>query len=117
MCAPFRLAFWGAAAQQAGIPNSFETADHPRDGFKTISRHERYALIRTLVAGLRELPSVWCNTKAFRLIIYDLEPPLFLHGVLMALDTELAATPAGEALAGIRAYYERVRARRLQREA
>lgn len=102
-CLEFRRAYWAAAARQAGMASRFESARLPRDILGGVSAAEREVLVRTLVAGLRELPPTWSDSEAFRTIIIDLDPPLILHGVLMALDTELSATPAGEALGRMRA--------------
>ena len=62
----------------------FNSARHLRDILEGISAAEREVLVRTLVAGLRELPPMWSDSEAFRTIIIDLDPPLFLHGVFMA---------------------------------
>jgi len=111
-CVKFRGAYWAAAARQAGIANRFETAGLPQDFFVGISAAERGRLVRTLIAGLRELPQMWSNSDAFLTIIIDLDPPLLRHGVPMALDTELHATLAGEALARMRAHSKEARAPR-----
>ena len=116
-CVEFRRAYWAAAARQAGIASRFESARLPREFFVGVSTAERDVLVRTLVAGLRELPLIWSNSDAFRTIIMDLDPPLLLHGVPMALDTELHATPAGEALSRMRAHSEEARARRDRQQA
>lgn len=116
-CVEFRRAYWAAAARQAGIASRFESARLPRDFFVGVSAVERDVLVRTLIAGLRELPPIWSNSDAFRTIIIDLDPPLILHGVPMALDTELHSTPAGEALARMRAHSEEARARRDRQQA
>ena len=106
-CLEFRRGFWAAAARQAGVAGGFESAQFPRDIFAGVSDAERELLVRTLVVGLRELPPTWCNSQAFRTIILDLYPPLLLHGVWMALDTELSGTPAGEALTRMHAHWRR----------
>ena len=74
-------------------------------------------MVKALVEGLRELPSVWIGSKALRTIILDLDPPLFQHGVSMVLDTELRGTPAGETLADMRAHDEEVSQRRERHQA
>jgi hypothetical protein len=116
-CFEFRLAYWTAAARQAGMGTGWESARHPRDFFKGLSGSEREVIVRTLVAGLRRLPSRWSDSEAFRTIIIDLDPPLILHGVPMVLDTELSGTPAGEELTRMRAHVKRVGAERERREA
>ncbi|MBT9154985.1 MAG: hypothetical protein DDT39_01675 [Firmicutes bacterium] len=107
----FRRAYWAAAARQAEMVSWFDSARLPRDLLVGISAAEREVLVRTLVAGLRELPPMWSDSEAFRTIIIDLDPPLLLHGVPMSLDTELSGTPAGKALARMRAHAEETRAR------
>ena len=109
-CLEFRQACWAAAARQAGIASRFESPRHPRDIIGGVSASERDLLVRTLVAGLRELPPVWRNSKAFRTIIMELDPPLLLHGVLIDLGAEFSASPAGEGLAHMRAHSEKERA-------
>lgn len=116
-CLEFRQAFWTAAARQAGIDASFEAARLPREILSGVSVTDREGLVRTLVAGLRELPPRWTDSEAFRTIITDLDPSLIRHGVSMALDTELSGTPAGEALARMRAHFEEVRAQRHRQRA
>lgn len=117
-CLEFRRAFWTAAAQQAGVGTArFESARHPRGFFEGVSAGEREAIVRTLVAGLRQLPQQWSDSEAFRTIIIDLYPPFIMHGVPMALATELSATPAGEGLARMEAHAESIRAERARREA
>lgn len=116
-CLEFRRAYWVAAARQAGMTSRFASARLPRGILVEVSSAEREMLVRTLVAGLRLLPRRLSDSEAFRTIIIDLDPPLILHGVPMDLDTELAGTPAGEALARMRAHAEMVRARGKQREA
>lgn len=116
-CFEFRRAYWTAAAQQAGIETTrLESAREPRDFLDGFSGAEREAIVRSLVAGLRQLSSQWRNAEAFRTIIIDLDPPLIMHGVPMVLDTELSATPAGEELAQMRAYAKWGAAERKGRE-
>jgi len=106
-CLGFRRAFWTAAARQAGVGTArLESARHPRGFFEGFSAGEREAIVRALVAGLRQLPPQWSDSKAFRTIIIDLYPPLIKHGVPMALANELSATPAGEGLARMEAHAE-----------
>lgn len=95
----------------------FESACHPRDFFEAFSRSEREVIVRTLVTGLRQLPPKWSDSEAVRTIIIDLDPPLIRHGVPLALDSELSATPAGEVLARMRSHAERISAERERREA
>ncbi len=116
-CLEFRRAYWAAAARQAEIVSPFESTRPLRDILVEISAAKREALVRTLVAGLRELPPLWSDSEAFRTIINDLDPPLILHGVPMALDIELSGTPAGEALARMRAHAEEARTRRERHDA
>jgi hypothetical protein len=111
-CLEFRRAYWAAAARQAGIAIRFKSACLPHDFFMGVSAAEREMIVRTLVAGLRELPRIWSDSEAFETIIVDLDPPLVQHGVPMALDTELSASPAGEKLARMRAHAEEANARR-----
>jgi hypothetical protein len=113
----FRRAYWIAAAQRAGIGTRFESAGHPRGFLEGLSSAEREAIVRALVAGLRSLPPSWSHSEGFRTIIIDLDPPLIRHGVLMSLDTELSATPAGEALARMRAHAQWRSTERQRREA
>jgi hypothetical protein len=114
-CLEFRRAYWAAAAERAGIADRFESARIPKDLLGEISAAEREVLVRALVAGLRELPRKWSDSEAFRTIIIDLDPPLILHGVLMSLDAELSATPAGEALTQMRSHSKEARERRERR--
>jgi len=116
-CLEFRLAFWAAAAREAGMAIRFVSARHPQDFLAGFSGTDREVIVRTLVAGLRQLPPQWSDSEAFRTIIIDLDPPMILHGVPMALDSELSGTPAGEGLARMRAHAEGVRAERERREA
>jgi hypothetical protein len=116
-CLEFRRAFWTAAARQAGIDAKFEAARLPRDVLAGVSVTDREGLVRTLVAGLGELPPRWTDSEAFRTIIIDLDPSLIRDGVPMALDTELSGTPAGEALARMRVHFKKVRAQRDQQKA
>ena len=116
-CMEFRRAYWTAAARQAGTGTGCESARHPRGLFKHFSGSEREVIVRTLVAGLRQLSPKWIDSDAFRTIIIDLDPPLVIHGVPMVLDIELSGTPAGEGLAGMRAHAERVRTERQRRVA
>ena len=117
-CLDFRRAFWTAAAQQAGVRTApIESARHPRGFFEDFSAGEREAIVRALVAGLRQMPPQWSDSEAFRTIIIDLYPPLIKHGVPMTLATELSATPAGEGLARMEAHAESIRAERTRREA
>ena len=97
--------------------SQFQSAHFPQDILARASSAEREVLVRTLVAGLRELPPVWCNSEAFRTIITDLDPPLLLHGVAIVLSTELGATSAGEALARMRAHSAEVGEARRSRQA
>jgi hypothetical protein len=97
------------------MASRFESARLPRDILGGVSVAEREVLVRTLVAGLRELPPMWSGSEAFRTIIVDLDPPLILHGVPMALDTALSGTSAGEALGRMRAHAEEARARHERR--
>lgn len=108
-CLEFRQAFWAAAARQAGMAGWFESTRHPRDILAEVSSSDREVLVRTIVASLRGLPSMWGESAALQIIIIDLDPPLIQHGVPMALDTELLGTPAGETLAQMRADTERRR--------
>lgn len=118
LCFEFRRAFWTAAARQAGVGTArLESARGPRGFFEGFSAGEREATVRALVAGLRQLPPQWSDSKAFRTIIIDLYPPLVMHGVPMALATELSGTPAGEMLARMEAHDELIRAERARREA
>src|SRR3546814_12334061 len=98
------------------MTNLFKSVRHPMDILEEVSAAEREVLVRTLVAGLRELSPMWSNSEAFRTIIIDLGHPLILHGVLMDLDTELSATPAGDALACMRARTARSRVRLARQE-
>jgi hypothetical protein len=121
MCAAmdFRRAYWAAAARQAGITGRFESARLPGEIFTGISDVERQVLVRTLVAGLRELSPTLTDSEAFRTIVVDLDPPLIRHGVPIGLDTALSGTPAGEALGRMRAHaraQDEVRERRLAYE-
>lgn len=87
----FRRAFWTVAARQAGVGTTLlKSPAHPRGFFEDFSASEREATVRALVAGLRQLPSEWGGTEAFRTIIVDLYPPLIMHGVPMDLATELS---------------------------
>ena len=113
----FRRAYWAAAARQAGIPGPFGGARFPRDLFEGVSIAEHEVLVRTMVAGLRELSAERCGSAAFRTMIIDLDPPLLRHGVPMALDTVLSGTPAGKALAGMRAHSQELIDRQKRREA
>lgn len=108
----FRRAYWAAAARQSNMASRFESARWPRDFLEGVSRAERGVLVRTLVAGLRELPPVWTDSKAFRIIIMNLYPEFIDHGLPMALDTALAGTPAAEAFGRMRAHAEEARVRR-----
>jgi hypothetical protein len=103
-CLEFRRTYWAAAARQAGIAGSFESARMPKDIFEGVSVTEHRVLVQTLIAGLRELSPMWTASEAFRVIIIDLDPPLLKHGIPMVLDKELSGTPAGEALRQMRAY-------------
>ncbi len=114
-CREFRRAFWAGAARQAGMASRFESVRHSRDILSGVSSSEREVIVRTLVAGLRELPAVWSESEALRTIIIDLDPPLIQHGVAMALDTELSGTSAGETLASVRVHNGTVRAERGRR--
>ena len=116
-CLEFRRAFWTTAARQAGIDAKFEAARLPRDILAGISVTDREGLVRALVAGLRELPPRWTDSEAFRTIIIDLDPPLIRHGVPMSLDAVLSGTPAGEALARMRAHVEELSAQRDRQKA
>lgn len=117
-CLEFRRALWTAAARQAGVGTArIESARHPRGFFEDFSAGEREAIVRSLVAGLRQLSPHWIDSEAFRTIIIDLYPPLIKHGVPIALGTELSATPAGQGLARMEAHAESIRAERARREA
>lgn len=116
-CLEFRLAYWDAAAKQAGLANQFKSARHPRDILAGVTSAEREALVRALVAGLRNLPGVWTNSKAFRTIVIDLDPPLILHGVPLVLAAELSGTPAGETLARMHEIASEARAQGERRRA
>ena len=113
----FRRAFWSAAAQQAGIDIQAESARYPRDILSKVSDAEREQIVKTLIAGLRELPPEWSRSEAFRTIILDLDPPFLQHGFLISLDHELSETPAGEGIARMRAHAEQVAERQRQRQA
>lgn len=116
-CLEFRHAYWAAAARQAGIFTRVEPARHPRDLLAVFSSTEREVVVRTLVAGLRQLPPRWCSSEPFRTIIIDLDPPLILHGLPIAIDADLADTPAGEGLAKMRAHAKRLSEERERHEA
>ncbi len=113
----FRLAYWREAAQQAGMDIQINHAHHPRDFFAAFTTVEREVIVRTLVAGLRQLPPRWCHSDAFQTIIIDLDPPFIRHGVPITLDSELRATPAGEELTRMRAHTSRLSEERARREA
>lgn len=113
----FRHAIWTAAARQAGIEISDDTPRHPREILNQVSHSEREAIVQTLVAGLRELSPIWSNSQALQTIILDLDPPLLMHGIPISLDRELSKTPAGDAVARMRAHAEVVAERQRQREA
>ncbi len=117
-CLEFRRAYWTAATHQAGIGTTqLASARRPRDFLEGFSGAEREAIVRSLVAGLRQLTPQWSDSEAFRTIIIDLDPPFIKHGVPMDLGTELSATPAGEGLARMRTQAERIRVERKRREA
>lgn len=117
-CLEFRRAFWAAAAGQAGIEVGVDdVAHHPYDSLAAVSTGDRVAILGIIVAAMRALPPRWTQSEAFRTIIIDLDRLLMRHGVPMALEPELSGTPAGEALARMRAHSEEVRARRVQQEA
>jgi hypothetical protein len=118
-CLKFRQAYWSAAVRRAGIAGNFDSARTPSDFLADVSNAERHAVVQTLVAGLRELSPMWAESEAFRVIVIDLEPPFFRHGVPMILDEALSGSPAADALRRMRAHDAEVRAqyeRRLANE-
>lgn len=106
----FRRSVWAAAARQSDIDARVDTAEIPRDLLAGVSSTDREDLVRTLVAGLRELPPSWTPSYAFSTIVGDLDH-LTRYDVPLVLDTELSGTPAGDALARMRADIEENRAR------
>lgn len=116
-CLEFRHAYWTGAVQQAGMSARIESPRHPRDLLAAFSSAEREVIVRTLVAGLRQLPPRWCHSEGFRAIIIDLDPPLIQLGVPMVLDTELYDTPAAEGLARMRAHASKLSEERRRNEA
>lgn len=107
----FRRAFWAAAAREGNINAKFDMARVPRDLLAAVLSTDRELLVQSLVTGLRELPTVWTHYSAFRMIISDLDV-LTRYYVPMMIDIELSGTPAGEAVARMRADMERSIARR-----
>ena len=102
-CLRFRESYWVEAARQANLARRTE---NPRQGFDLLagwSAEERQVLAGTLIAGLRDLPPEWTRSKAFETLIIDLDPPIFLHGLLIGLEAALAGTPAAAAYENLRA--------------
>ncbi len=109
-CLEFRRSYWAAAARQAGV--AIQLASPALEFLVGLSAADREVLVRTLVAGLRALPPTWSGSEALRTIIIDLDPPLILHGVWMALGTELSGSPAGDVWAEMHAAAEMAERRR-----
>src|SRR3546814_12229525 len=78
-----RISYWSSdvySSDLAGMTNLFKSVRHPMDILEEVSAAEREVLVRTLVAGLRELSPMWSNSEAFRTIIIDLGHPPIMHG-------------------------------------
>lgn len=112
----FREAYWTAAARHAGLELHLERGGLPRRLLAGTTNTERDLIVRTLVAGLRQLPRRLAYSDAVSTILGDLDPPLVRHGVPISLGDILSDTPVGEALHERQAHAREVAMRRLRRE-
>ena len=115
LCLDFRNAVWATAARQAGIDCNVETGLLPHHVIAGIAVDDRDAVLRTVVAGLRQLPRRWTDSDAFRITMTDTDYLLRRHGVPIVLDAALSGTAAGEALSQMRSHFQEVEAEREQR--
>ena len=110
----FRRAYWAAGAREAGV--LIRPEYHARKVLGGMSVVDRKMITKTIIAGLRGLPMMWCGSEVFRTIIIDLDSGLRVTGASEPLDTLLSGSPAGDALAHMRAHSEGVSAERKRRE-
>lgn len=110
----FRRAYWAAAARQAGVASRL--GYHAKGVLGAMPAPDRKKIAQILIDGLRELPPRWCGCDAFRTIMIDLDSGFRSFDGFETLDTLLAGSAAGNALALMRAHAEQVYAERKRRE-